>query len=132
MKLPQTLLDVAVSDEEASLRTGIFRFASELLRKTLGADPWSIQKLQPDWAKQFRLNCHHEFACTTGHSRDVKRINARTAPTLISTHILQCACRNSEGLHALTSKDILHATLHIKVNARHTNASAVPLVDKGL
>jgi hypothetical protein len=30
MNLPQTLLDVAVSDEEASLRTGIFRFASEL------------------------------------------------------------------------------------------------------
>jgi hypothetical protein len=30
MNLPQTLLDGAVSDEEASLRTGIFRFASEL------------------------------------------------------------------------------------------------------
>jgi hypothetical protein len=31
MMLPQILLDVAVSDQEASLCTGIFRFASELL-----------------------------------------------------------------------------------------------------
>ena len=92
--LPQALLDGAVSDEAARLRTGIFRFASELLRKTLGADPWSIRKLQPDWAKQFRLNYYPEFACTTGRSRDMKRINARTGRTLISIPHTERTCRD--------------------------------------
>jgi len=45
--LPQTLLDGAVSDEAARLRTEIFRFASELLRKRSEQIPGASESFSP-------------------------------------------------------------------------------------
>src|SRR5512146_3223679 len=100
MMLPQILLDVAVSEQEVILRTGIFRFASKLLRLTREADPWTVVKLRPDWTKDFRLNRHHEFVCAIGRIGDVKRLNARNGCNLISTYLL--------NKHAVNLKAYIH------------------------
>jgi hypothetical protein len=84
---PQILLDVALADNEVSLRATMLRFFPEFPVQPREADPWTILKLQPVPAKRFRLNCNGEIACGVGRIHDVKRIDARTGFSF-ETHIL--------------------------------------------